>query len=317
MRWSMNHAVFWVTPSARPSSWELTEFLAFAMSQTAGSHLSKPMGRILKDGADLDGELLVTALAPPYTAGLDERGLVVGAAGANDRAVVPAHTHDESERSFVVGRSSRMASTRFVGSRALRYLAHLNYEPFRLVCQVCQSHIHAIRRIGRRVRVEPGPRDDTPAGGGPRPRCPGAALLATGTSPVASRPPWPESPSRKGSSGFPTTRPSSRACSGAAAPPAARCSSPAGWSAPSACTRAPRTPSSRRGAASTPGPTATSRCSARRTPTWPATGWPRSTCPRAHGCSRSSRAGATSSPSAWRSRSTSRRCARTRTATTS
>ena len=32
---------------------------------------------------------------------------------------------------------------------------------------------------------------------------------------------------------------------GAAAPPAARCSSPVGWSAPSACTRAPRTSSCR------------------------------------------------------------------------
>ena len=127
---------------------------------------------------------------------------------------------------------------------------------------------------------------------------------------------WRESPLSQGSSGSPTTRPSRRGCSGAAAPPAARRSSRDAWSAPSACTRGPRTSSCRPGAPSTPGPTATSRCSARRTPTSPATAWPRSTCPRGRGCSRSSRAGATTSPLGWRSRSTSRRCARTRTATT-
>ena len=85
-------------------------------------------------------------------------------------------------------------------------------------------------------------------------RCPGnpdEALPRVGCAiragkQIETRSAWPESPLRKGSSGSPTTRPSSRGCSGAAAPPAGRCSSPAGWSAPSACTRAPRTPSCRR-----------------------------------------------------------------------
>src|SRR5438445_5038983 len=38
----MNQADFWVVPSARPSSCELIPFFEFAMSQTAGSHLSSP-----------------------------------------------------------------------------------------------------------------------------------------------------------------------------------------------------------------------------------------------------------------------------------
>src|SRR5687767_3674058 len=42
MRWSMNHVDFCVTPSALPSSCELIPFLLLAMSQTAGSHLSRP-----------------------------------------------------------------------------------------------------------------------------------------------------------------------------------------------------------------------------------------------------------------------------------
>ena len=38
----MNHAVFWVTPSARAISWLLMPFLALAMSHTHGNHLSSP-----------------------------------------------------------------------------------------------------------------------------------------------------------------------------------------------------------------------------------------------------------------------------------
>src|SRR6266542_2497520 len=48
MRWSMNHADFWVIPSARPSSCELIPFLEFAASQIAGSHLSSPSGESSK-----------------------------------------------------------------------------------------------------------------------------------------------------------------------------------------------------------------------------------------------------------------------------
>src|SRR5580692_5155631 len=44
MRWSMNQAVFWVTPKARPTSQELMPFLAFTIIQKAGSHLSRPRG---------------------------------------------------------------------------------------------------------------------------------------------------------------------------------------------------------------------------------------------------------------------------------
>src|SRR4051812_18077732 len=40
----MNHALFWLTPRARPASCEETPFLLFAISQTAGSHLSRPSG---------------------------------------------------------------------------------------------------------------------------------------------------------------------------------------------------------------------------------------------------------------------------------
>ncbi len=40
----MNHAVFCVTPSARPSSCDDTPFRFAVSSHKAGSHLSKPMG---------------------------------------------------------------------------------------------------------------------------------------------------------------------------------------------------------------------------------------------------------------------------------
>src|SRR4029079_1512225 len=40
--WSMNHADFWVVPSARASSCELIPLSEFAASQIAGSHLSSP-----------------------------------------------------------------------------------------------------------------------------------------------------------------------------------------------------------------------------------------------------------------------------------
>ena len=44
----MNHAVFCVTPMARAISWLLMPFLALAISQTVGSHLSKPRGESSK-----------------------------------------------------------------------------------------------------------------------------------------------------------------------------------------------------------------------------------------------------------------------------
>ena len=40
----MNQAVFWVTPSARPTSYELIPFFALTISQIAGSHLLKGSG---------------------------------------------------------------------------------------------------------------------------------------------------------------------------------------------------------------------------------------------------------------------------------
>src|SRR5579862_3130021 len=42
--WSMNHAVFCVTPNALPSSQELIPFFALTIIQNAGSHLSIPRG---------------------------------------------------------------------------------------------------------------------------------------------------------------------------------------------------------------------------------------------------------------------------------
>ncbi len=44
----MNHAVFWVTPIARPSSCEEIPFRSPASIHMAGSHLSKPMGESSK-----------------------------------------------------------------------------------------------------------------------------------------------------------------------------------------------------------------------------------------------------------------------------
>jgi hypothetical protein len=48
MRWSMNHADFWVTAKVRPSSCDEMLFLLLGMSQIAGSHLSKPSGESSK-----------------------------------------------------------------------------------------------------------------------------------------------------------------------------------------------------------------------------------------------------------------------------
>ena len=42
IRWFMNQAVFWVTPRERPNSCDEMPFLELAISQMAGSHLSKP-----------------------------------------------------------------------------------------------------------------------------------------------------------------------------------------------------------------------------------------------------------------------------------
>ena len=44
----MNHAVFCVTPIARPISWLLTPFLQLVIIQTVGNHLSKPSGESSK-----------------------------------------------------------------------------------------------------------------------------------------------------------------------------------------------------------------------------------------------------------------------------
>src|SRR5437879_13491231 len=44
----MNHAVFWVTFSALPTSYELTLFLQFASSHIAVSHLSRPIAESSK-----------------------------------------------------------------------------------------------------------------------------------------------------------------------------------------------------------------------------------------------------------------------------
>ena len=44
----MNHADFWVTPSRRASSCELIACREFALSSSAGSHLSRPSGESSK-----------------------------------------------------------------------------------------------------------------------------------------------------------------------------------------------------------------------------------------------------------------------------
>ncbi len=44
----MNHAVFWVTPRERWSSIELTPVRELVSNQTAGSHLSNPIGESSK-----------------------------------------------------------------------------------------------------------------------------------------------------------------------------------------------------------------------------------------------------------------------------
>ena len=87
-------------------------------------------------------------------------------------------------------------------------------------------------------------------------------------------------PSKRGTSGSPTTRTSRPGCSGASARAAARCSSRAGSCVRSACTKGATTSSCRPVDGSGRGPTATCRCSARRTPTCPATASARWTCPR-------------------------------------
>ena len=69
MRWNMNHAVFGVTPKARPSSWEETLFLELAINQTAGSHLSHPMGESSKMVPTLSENWLFAALALPDAPG--------------------------------------------------------------------------------------------------------------------------------------------------------------------------------------------------------------------------------------------------------
>jgi hypothetical protein len=48
IRCSMNHADFCVTPSERAISCDETPFLELAISQIAGSHLSKPSGESSK-----------------------------------------------------------------------------------------------------------------------------------------------------------------------------------------------------------------------------------------------------------------------------
>jgi len=48
IRCAMNQAVFWVTPSARCNSIELTPVRRVKRSQTAGSHLSRPSGESSK-----------------------------------------------------------------------------------------------------------------------------------------------------------------------------------------------------------------------------------------------------------------------------
>jgi len=48
MRWSMNHAVFCVTPIARASPVDDTRRLELATSQIVGNHLSNPSGESSK-----------------------------------------------------------------------------------------------------------------------------------------------------------------------------------------------------------------------------------------------------------------------------
>ena len=47
-RCSTNHADFWVSPTARPSSWLLTPFFELARSQIEVSHLSSGIGESSK-----------------------------------------------------------------------------------------------------------------------------------------------------------------------------------------------------------------------------------------------------------------------------
>lgn len=68
-----------------------------------GQPLVEPDWGVLKDRCHLDAELPFAAFALPYTAGLDVSGLFVRAPWADDRTVIPAHPHDESERPVVVG----------------------------------------------------------------------------------------------------------------------------------------------------------------------------------------------------------------------
>jgi hypothetical protein len=57
----MNHADFWVVPSARASSWDEMPFFELAMSQTA-EPLVEPERGVLEDRAELDGVLLLALL---------------------------------------------------------------------------------------------------------------------------------------------------------------------------------------------------------------------------------------------------------------
>ena len=85
----MNHAVFCVTPSARCNSQDEIPFLSLIIIQTAGSHFSSGIGRILKDRSHLRGELALGmyALALPAPLVGEEFGVCPAASRTGNDAI--------------------------------------------------------------------------------------------------------------------------------------------------------------------------------------------------------------------------------------
>jgi hypothetical protein len=99
-----------------------------------GEPLVQPNGGVLEDRAQLDGELLLAALALPDTTGGQERVLVGPTAGAGD-AIGPAEPRQEGKAHVLV---SEVPDGLYQGSRSSNGLVHRTKDTtLTLVCQVC------------------------------------------------------------------------------------------------------------------------------------------------------------------------------------
>jgi hypothetical protein len=76
--------------------------LAIGDQPDSGKPLVEADRRILKDGPDLDRELLLAALALPNPSGANERVFAMPASGAKDFASRPAQTEDEVKCNLII-----------------------------------------------------------------------------------------------------------------------------------------------------------------------------------------------------------------------